>query len=91
LFGLDKLTKPLNTPGIISSKMSVLKQITKQGPTVPRIAVGILVAILVFTIFIVGYDQGHLFSMVQGQEAFDGMWLHEFTHDMRHAAGFPCH
>jgi hypothetical protein len=70
--------------------MSLLKQITTQAPGVPRIAVGILVAILLFTMFIVGFDQGHLFSMVQGQEAFDGMWLHEFYHDMRHS-GFPCH
>jgi putative cobalt transporter subunit CbtB len=88
---LDKPTKALNTPAIIMCKMSILKQLTKQAPSVPRIAIGILVAILVFTMFIVGYDQGLLFSIVQGQEAFDGMWLHEFTHDMRHAAGFPCH
>ena len=88
---LDKPSDDLNTTANTSSKMSILKQIVREAPSVPRIAVGILVAILVFTIFIVGYDQGHLFSIVQGQEAFDGMWLHEFTHDMRHAAGFPCH
>jgi putative cobalt transporter subunit CbtB len=41
--------------------------------------------------FMVGFDQGHLFSMVQGQPAFDNMWMHEFYHDMRHASGFPCH
>ncbi|MDQ5868550.1 MAG: CbtB-domain containing protein [Thermoproteota archaeon] len=41
--------------------------------------------------FIVGFDQGHLFSMVQGQKAFDVKWMHEFYHDMRHASGFPCH
>ncbi|MDQ3084654.1 MAG: CbtB-domain containing protein [Thermoproteota archaeon] len=29
--------------------------------------------------------------MVQGTEAFDSKYLHEFTHDIRHAAGFPCH
>jgi hypothetical protein len=57
----------------------------------PRIAVGILLGILLMGIFVVGYDQGHLFSLVQGQQAFDTMWMHEFYHDMRHAAGFPCH
>ena len=57
----------------------------------PRIAVGILLGILMMGIFVVGYDQGHLFSIVQGQEAFDTKWTHEFYHDMRHAAGFPCH
>ncbi len=71
--------------------MSTVTQLTKESPRVPRIAVGILVAILLFTMFIVGFDQGHLFSMVQGQKAFDVKWMHEFYHDMRHASGFPCH
>ncbi|MCZ6582825.1 MAG: CbtB-domain containing protein [Thaumarchaeota archaeon] len=38
-----------------------------------------------------GFDQGHLFSIVIGEEAFDALYLHELYHDMRHAAGFPCH
>ncbi len=71
--------------------MSILKQIAKESSSVPRIAVGILIAILLFTMFIIGFDQGHLFSMVQGQQAFDVKWMHEFYHDMRHASGFPCH
>ncbi|CAN5717765.1 hypothetical protein BH23THE1_BH23THE1_24210 [soil metagenome] len=58
---------------------------------VPKLAIGILAVIAIFSIYIVGYDQGHLFSMVQGSQAFDTMWLHEFTHDIRHTAGFPCH
>lgn len=57
----------------------------------PMVAVGVLLGILLMGIFIVGYDQGHLFSIVQGQEAFDTKWMHELYHDMRHAAGFPCH
>jgi hypothetical protein len=71
--------------------MSTIRQIAKEVLYVPRIAIGILVAILLFTMFMVGFDQGHLFSMVQGQPAFDNMWMHEFYHDMRHASGFPCH
>jgi Probable cobalt transporter subunit (CbtB) len=71
--------------------MSTIRQIAKEVHHVPRIAVGILVAILLFTMFMVGFDQGHLFSMVQGKSAFDNMWMHEFYHDMRHASGFPCH
>ena len=66
-------------------------QITKSRSSVPKIAVGILLGVLLVGIFMVGYDQGHLFSMAQGQQAFDNMWMHEFFHDMRHAAGFPCH
>jgi Probable cobalt transporter subunit (CbtB) len=57
----------------------------------PMVAVGVLLGILLMGIFVVGYDQGHLFSIVQGQEAFDTKWMHELYHDMRHAAGFPCH
>lgn len=53
--------------------------------------VGILLAVSLFGMFMVGYDQGHIFSMVQGDEAFDSLWMHEFYHDMRHAAGFACH
>jgi hypothetical protein len=71
--------------------MSTLKQLTREKPANSRIAIGVLVAILLFTMFIVGFDQGQLFSVVQGQKAFDNMWIHEFAHDMRHAAGFPCH
>ena len=56
-----------------------------------KIAIGFLAAIVVFGIFVVGYDQGNIFSLVQGNQAFDMKYLHEITHDMRHTAGFPCH
>ncbi len=56
-----------------------------------KIAIGFLAALAVLGIFAVGYDQGQTFSIVQGSEAFDTKYLHEFTHDIRHAAGFPCH
>ena len=56
-----------------------------------KIAMGFLAAMVVFGLFVVGYDQGHLFSIVQGSGAFDMKYLHEFTHDIRHASGFPCH
>ena len=64
---------------------------TKQIDRIPKVAIGIFVGILFFGMFIIGYDQGHLFSLVEGQKAFDEKWIHEFYHDMRHAAGFPCH
>jgi hypothetical protein len=66
-------------------------QITKDVGRVPEISVGILIGIVLFGLFIVGYDQGHLFSIAQGESAFEELWMHEFYHDMRHAAGFPCH
>jgi len=64
---------------------------TVKTEKLPKLAIAVLAIIAIFSIYIVGYDQGQLFSMVQGNEAFDSMWLHEFTHDVRHAAGFPCH
>ena len=73
------------------STIHEMMQITKGPSSVPKIAVGILLGVLLIGIFMVGFDQGHLFSMAQGQQAFDNMWMHEFFHDMRHAAGFPCH
>ncbi len=56
-----------------------------------KIAVGFSAVIVIFGIFIVGYDQGQIFSIVQGSKAFDMKYIHEVTHDMRHSAGFPCH
>jgi hypothetical protein len=43
------------------------------------------------TMYVMGIDQGHLLSVIQGSSAFDQNLLHEFVHDARHAAGFPCH
>ena len=65
--------------------------LVKESSGLPKIAIGVLLAILLFGMFIVGYDQGQLISLVEGQKAFDDMWMHEFYHDLRHAAGFPCH
>lgn len=71
--------------------MSCSKEIIVSKPSVPIFAVAILAVIFAFGLFFVGYDQGHLFSIIQGAEAFDDLFIHELTHDMRHAAGFPCH
>jgi putative cobalt transporter subunit CbtB len=76
---------------MIGDVASVSKYITVEVPKVSKIAVGILLGIMLFGVFMVGYDQGHLFSIAEGESAFDNLWMHEFYHDMRHAAGFPCH
>ena len=67
------------------------KEIVVSKTRVPIFAVAILAVIFAFGLFVVGYDQGHLFSIIQGADAFDELFIHELTHDMRHAAGFPCH
>ncbi|HEX2386573.1 MAG TPA: CbtB-domain containing protein [Candidatus Binatia bacterium] len=42
-------------------------------------------------LYVLALDQGLLLSFVQGPAAFDMNLIHEFVHDARHAAGFPCH
>ena len=59
--------------------------------TVSKLAITILAVIFVTGFFVVGFDQGHIFSLVMGETAFDEMFIHELTHDLRHAAGFPSH
>ncbi len=71
--------------------MSYSTQISVSKSGVPILAVAILAVIFAFGLFVVGYDQGHIFSVIMGEKAFDEMLIHELTHDMRHAAGFPCH
>ena len=63
--------------------------ITKSA--VSKLAIVFLAAVFGLGLFVVGFDQGHIFSLVMGESAFDEMFIHELTHDLRHAAGFPCH
>ena len=67
------------------------KQSTITASGTSKIAVAALALVFVFGLFVVGFDQGHIFSLVMGEQAFDEMFIHQLTHDMRHAAGFPCH
>ena len=71
--------------------MSFLVQSTKFINAVPKVALAILASIFVIGLFVVGFDQGHIFSIIYGESSFTEQFLHELTHDMRHAAGFPCH
>ena len=66
-------------------------QTTITTSNVSKIAIVTLALIFGFGLFVVGFDQGHIFSVVMGEQAFDEMFIHELTHDMRHAAGFQCH
>ena len=71
--------------------MSQSRQLNVSKNSVPVIAIIALSMIFVAGLFVVGFDQGHIFSLVYGDEAFQDLYIHELTHDMRHAAGFPCH
>ena len=67
------------------------KQTTVTTSKTSKVAIIVLALVFGFGLFTVGFDQGHIFSVVMGEQAFDEMFIHELTHDMRHAAGFPCH
>ena len=67
------------------------KQSTITASGTSKIAVAALALVFVFGLFVVGFDQGHIFSLVMGEQAFDEMFIHELSHDMRDAAGCPCH
>ncbi|MFB5605449.1 MAG: CbtB domain-containing protein [Nitrosarchaeum sp.] len=71
--------------------MSQSRQINVSKNGVPVIAIVALAIVFATGLFVVGFDQGHIFSLVYGEEAFQDLYIHELTHDMRHAAGFPCH
>ena len=71
--------------------MSFLSQTTSHFVTVPYVALFTLVSVFIVGLFVVGFDQGHIFSIINGESSFVDQFLHELTHDMRHAAGFPCH
>ena len=70
---------------------SLPSQIAKTDSQIPIFAIAVLGLVFVFGLFVVGYDQGHILSIVFGEQAFEDLYIHELTHDMRHAAGFPCH
>lgn len=82
--GLNKFNKPKLT-------LSQSKGITITESKVPIFAIAILAIVFAVGLFVVGYDQGHIFSVVLGEQAYEDLYIHELTHDMRHAAGFPCH
>jgi len=67
------------------------QQINVSKSSVSKIAILALAIIFAAGLFVVGFDQGHIFSLVYGEQAFTDLYIHELTHDMRHAAGFPCH
>ena len=91
VYKLDKTSNDLNKSDLIDASLSYPKEITISKSSVPILGIGILAIIFATGLFVVGYDQGHIFSILYGEQAFEELYIHELTHDMRHAAGFPCH
>jgi hypothetical protein len=59
----------------------------------PRLGLGyigtLLAALLLF--FVLLLDQGQTLSLIQGQIAYQQLFIHEAVHDARHTAAAPCH
>ncbi len=66
-------------------------QSTKFSRIIPKSVLALFFSVFGIGLFTIGFDQGHILSLVYGESAFVNQFLHELTHDMRHAAGFPCH
>ena len=81
---LNKFKKP-------QSMLLQSKGITVSKSKTPIFAIALLAFIFVTGLFVVGFDQGYIFSIAFGEQAFEDIYIHELTHDMRHTAGFPCH
>ncbi len=71
--------------------MSESRQVNVSKTGVSKLAIVALAIVFAAGLFLVGFDQGHIFSLVYGEQAFEDLYIHELTHDMRPAAGFPCH
>ena len=66
----------------IAVKLANTFQITKSNYAISKLAAGILLALFGLGLFVVGFDQGHMFSVAEGTSAFDDLYLHELFHDM---------
>ncbi len=71
--------------------MSESRQVNVEQRGVSKVAFVVLGLVSIVALFMVAFDQGHTFSLVYGDQAFVDQYLHELTHDIRHASGFPCH
>ena len=83
----------MSSPTLVN-RLITRKEVAKEE--VPKAAIAVLAGISLFGMFVVGYDQGQLAEALFAPMGIhlnhdQLMLLHEFNHDLRHAAGFPCH
>jgi len=75
--------------------MSESRQLTVSKTGVPKLAILALAIVFAAGLFVVGFDNGQIVNLVFAEDGstggIDPLMIHEFTHDLRHAAGFPCH
>jgi hypothetical protein len=55
------------------------------------VVAGFLVALALFILYAIFFDQGAILSPLLGDAARDSNYLHEFAHDGRHLFAAQCH
>lgn len=71
--------------------MSQSSQSTLSKGGIPLLSIVALAVIFVAGLFVAGFDNGQIVRLAFAESGIDPMVIHELTHDIRHAAGFPCH
>ena len=56
--------------------MSEVRQINKSKFAVSKVAILALAIVFAAGLFVVGFDQGHIFSIVYGEQAFVDLTIH---------------
>ena len=88
LYKLDKSSNDLSISLFFHTLLPRPTEITITKVGTPVSVIVVLAAVFVVGLFVVGYDQGHIFSIALGEQAFENLYIHELTHDMRHAQDF---
>lgn len=71
-----------------------MSDLTVARPAVARrdtVIAAALVALAIFILYLVFFDQGALLTPLLGDAARDLNYLHEFAHDGRHLFAAQCH
>ncbi len=71
--------------------MSQSRLLALSNSRIPVLSIVVLAAVFAVGMFVAGFDQGQIINTAFADAGIDPLVLHELTHDMRHAAGFPCH
>ena len=54
--------------------MSEVRQQNISKSTVPKIAILALAIVFAAGLFVVGFDQGHIFSIIHGEQAYEDLY-----------------
>ena len=49
-----------------------------------------IVIFLLVVLFVVGFAQGYIFSLIYGEQAFNDLYIHELIEEKRYVPSLPC-